>query len=485
MEEIQRKILQKKTLVDSYTTRPPVGQVQVDEQAQHIKDLAELKAQLADLVMSERDASSTASAVTGASDYLETNLLVSGLGTLGKFNGGAQSETAQYISRIRAIRASCPSIPFPTFLAAIRPKMSVSVNKTIDNAKITNMDELAKVLNTNYGLVQNCFQLMENWWTKPKKSALGFTEYHCELQNQLEPIIASYEKNIKTILAKNDSKREPSFRDAFGIMLITKMLQSIRSDSSDLYNSIIIELNNFDNSEQLSARAEVLSSQTGYKSSNAADNGADTNKNKKQNEKPAASQSYYRQHRGHPANYRGGHNRGAPYRGAPRGHHSGNFYRGQPRRANFYPRAQSRGASRGGHNGQGYRGGHNHGNNGYNSNHGNGYNNHGNAHYTQNDYDSRTYGVNAAFEESYVPLPFSEPEQITTQPEEFTQTDECEQLDYSQQQSESYLAAYQQPDAHDSAYYSDLSYTQYDPSYAAYDTQLASHTEAAEKPSKN
>ncbi|CAG5112035.1 Oidioi.mRNA.OKI2018_I69.chr2.g6294.t1.cds [Oikopleura dioica] len=91
----------------------------------------------------------------------------------------------------------------------------------------------------------------------------------------------------------------------------------------------------------------------------------------------------------------------------------------------------SRGASRGGYNGQGYRCDNHHGSIGYNSNNGNGYNNHGNAHYTQNDYDSRTYGVNAAFEEAYVLIPFSEPEQITTQPEQFTQAEEREQLDYN------------------------------------------------------
>jgi len=253
---------------------------------------------------------------------------------------------------------------------------------------------------------------MESWMLKPKKPSMGYTEYSCELVNSLEPIISSYKANLKKVLEKKDLKdKEPSFRDAFGIFMITKMLQSIRSESSDLYNSIIVELNNFENAEQLSARAEALSSQTGYRSVNSADGAKSSSK------KDSSEQN--RQIKPQTSGYRGGyHNRGAPSRGGGY-YRSGNFSRGQPRRANFYPRGQGRGNFRGNSSGRPYvhNGHHNGGNGHYNS--GNGHYNGGNRHYNggnhnqqngQNTNTPRTYGVHAAFSESYAPLPFSEGE---------------------------------------------------------------------------
>ena len=96
------------------------------------------------------------------------------------------------------------------------------------------------------------------------------------------------------------------------------------------------------------------------------------------------------------------------------------------------------------------------------------------------------YGVNAAFDESYIPLPLpaDEPEQIIPQFEQPAQTEIVNQGDYYQPQFESFQVA-EQPEADDSAYYADQSCSQYDPSFACYDSNLASHTETGSEKSKN
>jgi len=264
LTSVKVTLKEKKLVLSTYESRPPTTDGQRAEKVQLESEVKDLEAQLCELVLSEESGETAPQAAQGDGSWLESQILVTHLRTLNKFTGASAEATTTFIQQVKTLTESCPGMKFQTIYGAIRPCLSTSVLKTLNNSDVKSFNDFKKVLNTNYSHSLNIFQRWENWNTTSKRFGKSYTQWFCELSNMLEPIITSYQqeliKNKEAVGVKNYT---PTFEDAFQLSLVYKMLNMIRSDSNELYSAIIIELSSLKTCEALASRAEALNCQTG------------------------------------------------------------------------------------------------------------------------------------------------------------------------------------------------------------------------------
>ena len=273
IEELKAKVFKAKIKLETFTERPATTAADTAAKNALEKELSDAKAAIAELVISGA-APAPANPVISDMMYLEAQLLCQHLSSLAKFTGASSEDATTFCNKVKAISESCVSLEFSRIYAALKPKLSTNVLKTLELAKIKDIDDLVKCIHVNYGSAMNVYQRMESWQNRQKPFNKAFTTFHSEIVASLEPIISGFEDMVTKNKLKADPSLTtyvPSFRDAFQLFLAMKTLQSIRQESTDLYSSIVVELSTFSSPDQLAARAQALSVQTAYSSVNHAE----------------------------------------------------------------------------------------------------------------------------------------------------------------------------------------------------------------------
>lgn len=345
MDAIKIEILLKQQLIKTYESRPPVGSDQDDELSKAKKDLAELNEKFVTLAMQQPSGSASQVSAGDANYYVQSQILMSHLGKLGRFTGNNCEATNVFLQKVKGLIQACPTLGFDMVYGAVKAHIAPNVQKTLDNAQVKDFKSLEEALKKNYGLFSNVYQRLENWLTAPKPTGTSFTQHHCDTTNALEPIIDSFrEELIKMRKAAGQDDYKPDFRDAFGALKILKCLQSIRQDSDDVYSSIIIELKSFQSSEQIAQRAEALNTQTSFKSVNTTEGGIQGSSNQNNKKKNQGNRQNGNGGDGRQSQPKqGGQNNGQKnQQGGNRGGHQGRGRGG---------RGGNRGGGRGGHRG--------------------------------------------------------------------------------------------------------------------------------------
>jgi len=232
-------------------------------------ELSKLHEKLADLEISEAASTSneTKPNISGnnagpfaleSNIWLQSQLLVTHVGQLGKFNANNNNEVVNFISKVKSITEACPDINFSAILNAIRPVMSVTVNKTFANEgkDINTLAAFSKFLKERYAASENIYQKLDQWFSSNKKRGKPFTSHLTELQNNILAIRTGHEEFVKANCTKS---YEPS--DVWELIVFLKLWQDIRGQDSDLYSSLVLEMSSFKKPSQLAARAEVIATQ--------------------------------------------------------------------------------------------------------------------------------------------------------------------------------------------------------------------------------
>jgi len=277
MDKLKAKLRDAQVKLSTYDDRPAATEAQKQAKAALEQEVIDTEKSIVELFMnSEPSALGTPVDSCASTMYLESNLLCQHLTSIGKFTGSSSEDAQVFINKTRAIVQSCRSLDFERIYAALKPKMSVNVLKTLEMANIKTLEDFVKIVTLNYGSGINCFQRIEAWQNKPKPFSKSFTQFHSEIVVSLDPIISSYEEMLKANRRKVAPNEDytPSFRDAFSLFTTLKTLHAIRQESADLYSSIVVELSTFSTSDQLASRAQALAVQTAFTSVNAADSAA-------------------------------------------------------------------------------------------------------------------------------------------------------------------------------------------------------------------
>lgn len=195
--------------------------------------------------------------------WLQSQLLVTHVSQLGRFNANNNNEVVNFLAKIKSITEACPDIGFSAILNAVKPTMSVTVNKTLANEgkDITTFSQFNKFLKERYAASENIYQKLDAWFSSNKKRGKPFTSHLTELQNNILAIRTGHEEFAKAAKVNSIVKSyEPN--DVWELIVFLKLWRDIRGQDSDLYSSLVLEMSQFKKPSQLAARAEVIATQT-------------------------------------------------------------------------------------------------------------------------------------------------------------------------------------------------------------------------------
>ena len=177
--ELLKLIDEKKAVLDSFSPKPTDGQPNYADYQKARIELNTAKVKLADFVATQEEVSEVKPELSGhiapggldLQLYMQTQLLVSHISSIGKFQGSSNNEVTNFLSKVTAIVDSCSSIKFSDILNSLKPCFSTSVLKTINNegADIRTFPDFKRFIRDRYAASENIHQKMDGWFSTTKK----------------------------------------------------------------------------------------------------------------------------------------------------------------------------------------------------------------------------------------------------------------------------------------------------------------------------
>ena len=195
--------------------------------------------------------------------YSQVSLLMHSMANLPNFNGHTPDLTTRFIGQVRQLHKTI-DIDFATFLGATVQKFSIPVfqvyEEYIKDKQIKSIEELKTFLMSQYGGKTSLCQKMEQIMTKPKAKSCPWPKFAADTNSELSTL------ENQLLEARRHETNDPTYRltsaDCFELIKKLKLLQEIRSDSTDLYKAITSESDNLRTASAMAQRAEVLKTQS-------------------------------------------------------------------------------------------------------------------------------------------------------------------------------------------------------------------------------
>ena len=232
------------------------------------KDEKDLIDELIALDLDEDDTPTAARATTESAKSMQQHMLLSYLKDL-NFNASNEESLGNFLVKLEAIAKSVPLLSFAEIYLAIRPSLPAAVIKSLNSKKIDDIDTLKKHLLALYGSFSSVYQRLEAWMGKPKNNSSNWTRHTTVLQSSLESLKVSYAAMLRR---RDESRRsreeieskpfEPTYEDAFELLLYLKLLQDISSVDTAVHRTVSVELDSLHTPMSLATRAESVKCQT-------------------------------------------------------------------------------------------------------------------------------------------------------------------------------------------------------------------------------
>ena len=117
-------------LIQSFDARPPTTDLQRAELKQAKEQFEEFKVEILRRALAGENLSTgNSSGDFAANSYIESQIMMSHLGKLGKFTGANCDQTSLFISKVKQIRESCPSFTWPRIYGAVKAYINQPVPK--------------------------------------------------------------------------------------------------------------------------------------------------------------------------------------------------------------------------------------------------------------------------------------------------------------------------------------------------------------------